>query len=341
MRLTVIGAGSWGSALAEHAARNGHDVLLWAHDPKVAELIASTGSNPIYLPSAAFGPSLRVTNSLDEAAAYSDTVLMVTPSHHYRRVLGDLAPDLPDGVRVISGTKGIENDSLLRVSQMTDEVLGSRLGAFAVLSGPTFALEVSRENPTAAVVASKDGVFAAELQAALSSATFRFYRSDDVTGVEFAGSLKNVIAIASGVVEGIGFGANTTAALITRGLHEIRRLGTTLGGRAETFAGLAGMGDLVLTCTGALSRNRSVGIFLGEGKSLEVILAESRLVAEGVKTSLSAWNLAEKHGIEMPIIGEMVRVLHERVAPRDAISRLMTRALKAEIEPEGIGGQSG
>ncbi len=332
MRISVIGAGSWGSALAELASRCGHEVSLWAHDPKVAEAILQTRSNPFYLPGVEFSPRVRVTNSIEEAAVFCDLIMMVTPSHCYRDVLSQLEPHLHGGVRVISATKGIENETLLRISQITAEVLGEKTGAFATLSGPTFALELSRQDPTAAVIASTSEAFATEMQKALSHRFFRLYRSDDVTGVEFGGSLKNVIAIASGVIEGIGFGSNTTAALITRGLHEIRRLGIALGGRPETFAGLAGLGDLVLTCTGALSRNRAVGIDLGQGKSLEQILARTRTVAEGVKTSRSAHHLAESHGIEMPIIGEMYRVLYDHESPRDAINRLMTRALKSEVE---------
>lgn len=330
MKLTVIGAGSFGSALTELATRCGHEVMLWAHDPRVAEAIAETRSNPFYLPAAEFGPLVQVTNSLAEAGRFSDTVLMVAPSHHFRTVLTGLKESLPSGVSVISATKGIENESLNRVSQITADVLGDQLRDFGCLSGPTFALEVSRGDPSAAVIASENPEFAASVQEAFSCRSFRAYRTDDVVGVELAGSLKNVIAIAAGVVEGIGLGSNTTAALITRGLHEIRKLGHALGGKHETFAGLAGMGDLVLTCTGSLSRNRSVGIELGHGKNIEEILAETRRVAEGVRTSRSAKELAERAGIEMPIVTEMYRVLYEAESPRNAIQRLMSRALKPE-----------
>jgi glycerol-3-phosphate dehydrogenase (NAD(P)+) len=208
--------------------------------------------------------------------------------------------------------------------------LGERLRSFATLSGPTFALETARGDPTAAVIASRDLQFAEELQRVMSSATFRLYNTSDVVGVELAGSLKNVIAIAAGVLEGLGLGSNTNAALVTRGLHEISRLGIALGGRPETFAGLAGMGDLMLTCTGALSRNRSVGVALGKGNKLDDILRESRLVAEGIRTSKSANELAARHGIDMPITSEMFRVLYEDEPPRQAIQRLMSRSLKAE-----------
>jgi glycerol-3-phosphate dehydrogenase (NAD(P)+) len=232
---------------------------------------------------------------------------------------------------VISGTKGIENESLERMSEISRTVLGEQLASFAVLSGPTFAIETARGDPSAAVIASKTIDFAQEVQHVLSSPTFRLYYSDDVVGVELAGSLKNVIAIAAGALEGLGLGSNTTAALITRGLREITRLGIALGGRLETFAGLAGMGDLVLTCTGALSRNRTVGTLLGKGKKLEEILRDAKFVAEGIKTAKSAQALCERHQIEMPITTQMYRVLYEGESPREGIQRLMTRSLKAEL----------
>jgi glycerol-3-phosphate dehydrogenase (NAD(P)+) len=330
MKISVIGAGSFGTAMAAVSARCGNQTLLWAHDHKVAYTISNTRSNPTYLPGITLDDNVVATNDLSEAAGFSDTLFMVVPSHHYRRVLSEVAAHIRRPVTVISGTKGIENESLARMSQVTADVLGNRLEAFASLSGPTFAIEVARGDPTAAVVASSNVEFAQSVQQVLSGSSFRLYNSADVVGVELGGSLKNVIAIAAGVVEGLGLGSNTNAALITRGLHEITRLASALGGKPETFAGLAGMGDLVLTCTGALSRNRSVGVALGRGKKLGDILNESKFVAEGVKTSRSANELAQKHGIEMPITTEMYRVLYENVSPRDAIQRLMTRSLKAE-----------
>jgi glycerol-3-phosphate dehydrogenase (NAD(P)+) len=330
MKIAVIGAGSFGTAMAMIGARSGNDVLLWAHDPKVAEALARERRNPVYLPNVELDPRINITNSLAEAAEFAETVFMVVPSHHYRRVLGEIGEHLAAPVDVISGTKGIETDTLERMSEVTSAVLGDKLRAFSVLSGPTFAAETARGDPTVAVVASHDVDCAERVQTALSHASFRLYRSSDVVGVELAGSLKNVIAIAAGVLEGLGLGYNTNAALVTRGLHEITRLGVALGGRPETFAGLAGMGDLVLTCTGSLSRNRSVGVALGKGKKIAEILAETRLVAEGVKTSKSARALAEKHGIEMPITVEMTRVLYEDETAYAAIQRLMTRSLKAE-----------
>jgi glycerol-3-phosphate dehydrogenase (NAD(P)+) len=331
MKVSIIGAGAFGTAMAIAAGRGDNEVLLWAHDPEVAATIAKTGSNPDYLPGMPLGERVRATNDLAEAATFCDTLFMVVPSHHFRAVLSQIRDHITAPVKVISGTKGIENESLERMSEVSSRVLGEQLAAFAVLSGPTFALETARADPTAAVIASKDTEFAQQVQQVLSSATFRLYHSSDVVGVELAGSLKNVIAIAAGVLEGMGLGSNTTAALITRGLHEMTRLGLTLGGRLETFAGLAGMGDLVLTCTGALSRNRTVGVLLGKGKTLEEILRDAKFVAEGIKTSKSVRQLSDRHQIEMPIASEMYRVLYEGDSPRGGLQRLMTRSLKAEV----------
>jgi glycerol-3-phosphate dehydrogenase (NAD(P)+) len=331
MRISVIGAGSFGTAMAIAAARAGNEVVLWAHDPDVAATIRETGANQDYLAGMPLSERIHATNDLEEAATFCDTMFMVVPSHHYREVLTSLRGHVRDRVKVISGTKGIENESLQRMSEVTTDVLGEQLTAFAVLSGPTFALETARGDPTAAVIASKDAELAQEVQQVMSSASLRLYHSNDVVGVELAGSLKNVIAIAAGVLEGMGLGSNTTAALITRGLHEMTRLGLALGGRLETFAGLAGMGDLVLTCTGALSRNRTVGVLLGKGKTLDQILSESKFVAEGIKTSKSARALSERHVIEMPIATEMCRVLYDGESPRAGLTRLMTRTLKAEV----------
>jgi glycerol-3-phosphate dehydrogenase (NAD(P)+) len=246
-------------------------------------------------------------------------------------VLTGLKANLPGTAKVISGTKGIENETLDRMSEVTRAVLGDQLASFAVLSGPTFAIETARGDPSAAVIASKDIDFAQEVQQVMSSPVFRLYYSDDVVGVELAGSLKNVIAIAAGVLEGLGLGSNTAAALITRGLREMTRLGIALGGRLETFAGLAGMGDLVLTCTGALSRNRTVGVLLGKGQKLEEILRDAKFVAEGIRTAKSAQALCARHQIEMPITSEMYRVLYENESAREGVQRLMTRSLKAEV----------
>lgn len=329
MKIAIIGAGSFGTAMAVVAARCGNEVMLWAHDPRVAESM-SGGNNSFYIPSVELPPGITPTSDLSEAAAFSDVWFMVVPSHHYRRVLSGLASTASNPVRVISGTKGIENETLDRMSEISSAVLGERLSAFATLSGPTFALETARGDPTAAVIASDDASFARDVQKNMSSAAFRLYDTRDVIGVELAGALKNVIAIAAGVLEGLGLGSNTNAALVTRGLHEMTRLGIGLGGKLETFAGLAGMGDLVLTCTGSLSRNRSVGVALGRGQQLPEVLSQTRLVAEGVKTARAAKELAEQHQIDMPIISEMHRVLYENESPRTAIQRLMSRSLKSE-----------
>ena len=330
MRIAVVGAGSFGTAMSLLGERCGNEIMLWAHDARVAEGIQASRTNPVYLSGVTLPDEIWVTNDIEEAATFSDTIFMVVPSHYYRDVLTRIRRFLTRPVTIISGTKGIEIDTLQRMSEISRDVLGDLLKAFAVLSGPTFAAEVARGDPSAAVIASTDVDCAQEIQQALSSPTFRLYRSEDVVGVELAGSLKNVIAIAAGVLEGMGLGSNTTAALITRGLHEITRLSIALGGRMETMAGLAGMGDLVLTCTGSLSRNRTVGVALGKGKTLSQILSEMRAVAEGVKTSRAANELAQRHGIEMPIAMEMYQVLYEDASPRGGLQRLMTRSLKAE-----------
>lgn len=330
MKISVIGSGSFGTAMSVIGARAGHEVMMWAHDPRIAEGMREKRRNHVYLPQIELAETIRPTSDLEEAVQFSDVILMIVPSHHFRGVLQQMKPHIERPVRIVSGTKGIENETHERMSAITEDVLGVSLAAFAVLSGPTFALEAARGDPTAAVVASTNTAFAEEVQKLMSSATFRLYHSSDVVGVELAGSLKNVIAIAAGVLEGLGLGSNTNAALITRGLHEVTRLGIALGGKPETFAGLAGMGDLVLTCTGALSRNRSLGVALGRGKSLPAILGETRGVAEGVRTSKAAKELAERHRIEMPITTEMYQVLYENESPRTALQRLMSRSLKAE-----------
>lgn len=330
MKITIIGAGAFGTAMAVTAARAGNEVLLWTHEPEVADGINSGHTNDLYLPGFRLDPAIRGTSDLAEAAAFSEVHFMLVPSQFYRSVLQGLAGHLQRPARIISGTKGIENETLQRMSEITTAVLGDKLQAYAAMSGPTFAHEVAKGEPTVAVVASKDVEFAQQAQKVLSCSVFRLYHSTDVVGVELAGALKNVIAIAAGVLQGLGLGYNTNAALVTRGLAEITRLGIALGGRLETFAGLAGMGDLVLTCTGSLSRNRSVGVQLGQGQQLSEILDDARFVAEGVKTSRSVDELALKHQIEMPISSEMYRVLYGGESPRDAVQRLMTRALKAE-----------
>jgi len=326
--LAVLGGGSWGTALAAQLCRAGHRVRLWLRDPAVAEEINHQHRNRAYLPGIDLPPELSATTDLAEAVSGAGTVFVVIPSEFCRGVYRQLRAHAGDKVVIVSGTKGIEIDTLRRMSQVAGEEVPGR--SIAVLSGPSFALEVAREQPTTVVVASADLMVAEAVQRLVSTRTFRAYSSDDVVGVELAGSLKNVIAIAAGIVDGIGFGHNTVAALVTRGLAEIARLAVAAGARADTLSGLAGLGDLVLTCTGTLSRNRRLGQALGAGKSLADAMAETRMVAEGVRTTLAACALAERAGIEMPIATQMREVLYRGRPPREAVEALMLRTLKRE-----------
>lgn len=328
MRCGVIGAGAWGTALADLLARNGHDVSLWARESDVVESIATKRENERFLAGFSLDPRLRATGRLDEAAADAELLLLVPPSHALRSVTRQLvAGGSRDGLVVVA-SKGIEAESL---ALMTD-VVESEMPASKVvaLSGPSFAAEVAARQPTAVVVAARREDDARIAQQAFSSQAFRAYTSDDLVGVELGGALKNVMAVATGIVEGLGLGNNSRAALITRGLAEMTRLGVSIGARASTFAGLAGIGDLVLTCTGALSRNRAVGVEIGKGKTLEQALAGKPTVAEGVVTTRSALALAQREGVEMPIVETVHRVLFEGYSPRRAIPELMERGLRAE-----------
>jgi len=329
----VLGAGSWGTALAVHAARKGYPVRLWARSAELARRLAETRENRDYLPGIELPAGLTPTADLRELTA-SDLVLLVVPSHGFRAVLRRLLALWPRERRLVlvSGTKGIETETLARMSQVAFEegVAADRDVRFAVLSGPTFALEMARGEPTAAAIAAEDGELARAVRDALASTTLRLYSSPDVAGVELGGAAKNVIAIAAGVVSGLGLGHNTLAALITRGLHEITRLGLACGGQARTFAGLAGLGDLVLTCTGGLSRNRRTGLELAAGRTLDEIRSATPMVAEGILTSLAIARLAAQRGVEMPITQQMVAVMHEGKDPRRAIEELMTRERKSE-----------
>jgi glycerol-3-phosphate dehydrogenase (NAD(P)+) len=330
-KIGVIGAGSWGTTLADLLAKKGHDVTLWAHEPEVAQDMAEKGVNSLFLPGIQLSPRLRFTNSLREAAEHKDILLFVVPSQVVRGVIKAIIPSLQQGAMIVSASKGIELETLMLVSQIYEELLPPELYRnFAALSGPTFAREVAQEMPTAVVAASAEPGVARRVQRVFTTGYFRVYTNNDVTGVELGGAIKNVIAIAAGISDGLGFGYNTRAALITRGLAEMTRLGLTMGARSTTFAGLAGMGDLVLTCTGDLSRNRSVGVKLGRGMKLDEILAEMRMVAEGVKTTESACNLARKLGVEMPITEKAFQVLYHDKPAREAVIELMTRDLKAE-----------
>lgn len=330
-KIGVIGAGSWGTTLANLLAKKGHEVTLWAYEPELVEEMERTGVNGLFLPGITLDPRLRYTNDLAEAARGKGMVLCVAPSQVVRRVIAQLLPSLAADAVIISASKGIELDTLLTVSQVYEELLPPELYRnFAVISGPSFAREVAMEMPTAVVAAAADEQVARRVQQAFSTPYFRLYTNRDVVGVELGGAIKNVIAIAAGISDGLGFGCNTRAALITRGLAEMSRLGRAMGAETATFAGLAGMGDLVLTCTGDLSRNRTVGMQLGKGRRLADILGEMRMVAEGVKTTESAYALARRLGIDMPITAKVYEVLHEDKPARSAVIELMSRDLKAE-----------
>ncbi len=330
-RVAVVGAGSWGTALANLLAKKGVDTILWSYEAEVAQAIRAGHRNPNYLSEVVLDTSLEVTESLPEAVQGADVVVSVSPSHVVRQVMGQAAPHLRDDALVVSASKGIEEGSLQMMDGVLAEVLGpEHARRMAFLSGPSFALEVALEHPTAVTMASRDDAAAERSQELFQTDYFRVYTSPDVVGVEIGGSLKNVIAIAAGVVDGLGLGHNTRAALITRGLAEITRLGVAQGADPLTLAGLAGMGDLILTCTGALSRNYTVGVELGRGRSLEDILGGMMMVAEGVRTTRAARELARREDIEMPIVDEVYGVLYEGVSPREAVDNLMLREPKPE-----------
>lgn len=330
-RIAVIGAGSWGTALAMVAARNQHDVRLWAREVEVAEGIQAAHKNPYYLSDIPLPENIRATTSLEEALAETHFVLIVVPSHAMREVVTRMRDYLSEDTVIVSATKGVENDSLMRMSEVISDVMSDRFAPrIAVLSGPSFAREVAKGDPTAVAVASKDARCIAEAQQDLSLNVFRIYTNDDVVGVEISGAVKNVVAIGAGVVRGLGLGTNTVAAIITRGLAEVTRLALALGARHETMAGLAGLGDLVLTCTGELSRNRHVGVELGRGRNLADILAEMREVAEGVKTTRAIYQLSRRLQVDMPITASIYALLYEGKTAREAANELMGRPLKRE-----------
>ncbi len=327
----VIGAGSWGTTLANLLAEKGHRVLLWCYESDLAERMQQTRVNDTYLPGHTLSENLSYGTDLQQAVQGKKLLLFVSPSQVTRQVLQQALPQIDPQALIVCASKGIENDSLLLMSQVFEELLPSALHRqLGFLSGPSFAKEVIQGMPTAVVAAARDLQVAEQIQAVFSTKTFRVYTHDDIVGVELGGAMKNVIALAAGVADGLGFGHNSRAALITRGLAEMTRLGLKLGGAPETFAGLTGMGDLVLTCTGDLSRNRSVGIELGKGRTLDEILGGMQMVAEGVKTTLSAYQLAQKLGVEVPIIEQMYQILYQNKDPRQAVSDLMLRDLKAE-----------
>lgn len=331
MKIAVLGGGSWGTTLANLLAKAGHEVVLWVYEADLVERLRETRENDLYLPGITLAPNLRFTHDIAEAVRHCGLLLLVPPSQVLRQVFSTACAHLPGDALLVSASKGIENDSLLLMSEVIAEVGPPGIQQrSAYLSGPSFAREVAAEMPTAVAVASVREEVAVQVQRVFSTDYFRVYTNSDVIGVELGGALKNVIALAAGVSDGLGFGYNTRAALITRGLAEITRLAVAKGGRQETLAGLAGMGDLVLTCTGDLSRNRSVGIELGRGRSLTEILQGMKMVAEGVKTCLSAWQLAQKLGVEAPIIEQMYQILYRGKPAREAVIDLMKRDLKAE-----------
>lgn len=328
MRCAVVGGGAWGSALAHLLAHGGHETRLWAREADVVEHVNLTHANPRFLPGATLDPRIRATTDMDEALGGAQLVLYVAPSHVLRDVVRGGAGQVADDAIAVVATKGIERGTLQLMTDVVRDALPRH--AVVALSGPSFALEVARGMPTAVVAASTDHDAASTVQRVLSAPFFRVYSNDDVTGVEVGGALKNVMAVATGIAEGVGLGLNSRAALITRGLAEMTRLGVALGARPETFAGLAGMGDLVLTCTGALSRNRAVGLEVGQGRPLQDVLAATESVAEGITTTDSARALAEREGVDMPIVRAISRILFEQQAPRDALADLMGRELRPE-----------
>lgn len=330
MRCAVIGAGAWGTALGDLLARNGHDVRLWAYEPDVVDAINGAHENVRFLAGHKLVPALRAVGDLAQATTDSELVTVATPSYVLRSIVKSSARAIRDGTPIVVATKGLEQRTLALMTEVaSEEIPGSIVVA---LSGPSFAAEVVRCQPTAVVVASRNTEAAEAVQRAFSSPYFRAYTHTDVIGVELGGALKNVMAVATGIAEGLGLGFNARAALITRGLAEMTRLGAALGAEQSTFAGLAGLGDLVLTCTGSLSRNRAVGIELGKGRKLEDVLKDTETVAEGVVTAQSARGLAIRVGVEMPIVDTVNRVLFDGQPARSSIAALMSRELRSEVD---------
>jgi glycerol-3-phosphate dehydrogenase (NAD(P)+) len=323
-RIAILGAGAWGTALAlSLARRGGHHLCLWSHSAALAEQLADAGENLPYLPGFTLPVDIHITSDLPRAIFEADILLCVTPSQHLRGIITHIAPLLTRNQIILSASKGIEETTFLRMSQVVASVANN---PFAVLSGPSFALEVAAGMPTAVVVASNHQPIAQIIQRDFTSPTLRVYTNDDVPGVELGGALKNVIALAAGVAHGLNLGHNSSAALITRGIAEMTRLAIACGGRRQTLAGLSGVGDLVLTCTGSLSRNRAVGIELGRGRQLpDIIAGLNGKVAEGVGSTAAALGLAARYGVEMPITEQMDAILHQNKSPKEAIRELMSR----------------
>ncbi len=326
----IVGAGAWGTALADLVARNGHRSVLWARETDVVADVNANHTNSRFLKGVALSESLTATDDLAAAVKDASTITFVAPSHVLRAVIRSAAHAVRDDAILIVATKGIERETFALMTDIVSEELPGR--PVVALSGPSFAAEVAMRQPTAVVAASREEAAALRTQQLFSSPEFRVYTQRDVVGVELGGALKNVMAVATGVLDGLGLGFNPRAALITRGLAEMTRLGVALGAEPLTFAGLAGIGDLVLTCTGSLSRNRTVGVEIGQGRPIEEVLHARETIAEGVITTQSAHALAMSRGVEMPIVRTMHRILFEAMSPRDAIAELMARALRAESD---------
>lgn len=329
MHMAVIGAGSWGTTVASLAAAN-TPTTLWARRPEIVDAINTRHVNPDYIGGAALSPGLRASGSLEDTVGNADIVVMAVPSQGFRQVLAEAAPHIRPWVPIVSLSKGLESGSMMRMSQVANDVMPGH--PVAVLTGPNLASEIAVGQPAASVVAIDDAVIATALQELFSSPTFRVYTNPDVVGCEIAGVVKNVIAIASGIAAGMGFGDNTRATLITRGLAEMTRLAMALGGKLESLAGLAGMGDLIATCSSTSSRNTSVGIRLGRGESLDDIVASTSMVAEGVRSSKVVLELARQHGVDMPITEQVVAVCHEGKPAAEALVALMSRRARPEIK---------
>ncbi len=332
-KIAVLGAGSWGTAMAIHLGRIGHKVHLWARNKSLVEKLLRDRMNDAYLPEISLPSNVDPMDSLKDALSEADCVVVAVPSHGLRSVVEQAAEFLASRTIIVSTTKGLEPKTMLRMSEVIEQEVNPS-NAIAVLSGPSFALEVGHELPTAVLVASSRTDICDFIQQKFRSRYFRLYGSDDVIGVEIGGALKNTIAIAAGVVEGLGLGQNALAGLITRGLAEVSRLAYALGARRETLSGLSGLGDLVLTCTGKLSRNRRVGFELGKGKSLDEIVTGMSMVAEGVRTTDAGLSLGACHGVELPITSQMSEVLAGRIEPRAAVEALMLRRQRIESEPD-------